>query len=131
MGRLNINHKAITAENAEMLKKLCPFGAISYTGGALDISSACKMCKMCVKKGGGLIEYAEDEAPGVDKSLWRGVCVYADCSGKRMKEKIKALGKGEIAKMLDEQEAEGKPRELTAICRFCNSNYTFTEKDLW
>ena len=53
-----------------------------------------------------------------------------DCSGKRMKEKIKALGKGEIAKMLDEQEAEGKPRELTAVCRFCNSNYTFTEKDL-
>lgn len=53
-----------------------------------------------------------------------------DCSGKRMREKIKALGKGEIVKMLDEQEAEGKPRELTAICRFCNSNYTFTERDL-
>jgi redox-regulated HSP33 family molecular chaperone len=32
--------------------------------------------------------------------------------------------------MLDEQEAEGKPRELTAICRFCNSEYTFTEKEL-
>ena len=53
-----------------------------------------------------------------------------DCSGKRMKEKIKALGKGEIVKMLDEQEAEGKPRELTAICRFCNSHYTFVEKEL-
>ena len=53
-----------------------------------------------------------------------------DCSGKRMKEKIKSLGKGEILKMLDEQEAEGKARELTAICRFCNSEYTFTEKEL-
>ena len=53
-----------------------------------------------------------------------------DCSAKRMKEKIKSLGKAEILKMLDEQEAEGKPRELTAICRFCNSEYTFTEKDL-
>ena len=53
-----------------------------------------------------------------------------DCSAKRMKSKIKALGAGEIAKMLDEQEAEGKPRELTAVCRFCNSEYTFTEKDL-
>jgi molecular chaperone Hsp33 len=53
-----------------------------------------------------------------------------DCSAKRMNEKIKSLGKAEILKMLDEQEAEGKPRELTAICRFCNSEYTFTEKEL-
>ena len=53
-----------------------------------------------------------------------------DCSAKRMNEKIKSLGKTEILKMLDEQEAEGKARELTAICRFCNSEYTFTEKEL-
>ncbi len=53
-----------------------------------------------------------------------------DCSRKRMQEKIKSLGKGEILKMLDEQVAEGKPRELTAVCRFCNSEYTFGEKDL-
>lgn len=53
-----------------------------------------------------------------------------DCSRKRMKSKILSLGKGEISKMLDEQEAEGKPRELTAICRFCNGEYTFSEKDL-
>ena len=53
-----------------------------------------------------------------------------DCSRERMRSKIKGLGKGEILKMLEEQQAEGKPRELTAVCRFCNSNYTFTEKDL-
>ncbi len=53
-----------------------------------------------------------------------------DCSAKRMQEKIKSLGKGEILKMLDEQVAEGKARELTAVCRFCNSEYTFVEKDL-
>ena len=53
-----------------------------------------------------------------------------DCSRERMQEKIKSLGKGEIIKMLDEQVAEGKPRELTAICRFCNSEYSFVEKDL-
>ncbi len=53
-----------------------------------------------------------------------------DCSRVRMQKKIKSLGKGEIIKMLDEQVAEGKPRELTAICRFCNSEYTFGEKDL-
>ena len=54
-----------------------------------------------------------------------------DCSAKRMQEKIKSLGKTEILKMLDEQVAEGKPRELTAVCRFCNSEYTFGESDLF
>ena len=53
-----------------------------------------------------------------------------DCSAMRMKEKIKSLGRAEILKMLDEQEAEGKERELTAICRFCNTNYSFTENEL-
>ena len=58
------------------------------------------------------------------------VSYKCDCSRKRMCEKIKSLGREEIVKMLDEQVSEGKPRELTAVCRFCNSEYTFTEKDL-
>lgn len=53
-----------------------------------------------------------------------------DCSRDRMLEKIKSLGSPEIKKMLDEQEAEGKARELTVICRFCNTEYTFGEKEL-
>ena len=58
------------------------------------------------------------------------VSYKCDCSRKRMRDKIVSLGKDEIKNMLAEQESEGKPRELTAICRFCNSEYTFTEKDL-
>ncbi len=53
-----------------------------------------------------------------------------DCGHDRMKKKIQSLGKKEILTMLDEQEAEGKPRELTAICRFCNTEYTYSEKEL-
>lgn len=53
-----------------------------------------------------------------------------DCSRDRMRSKIMSLGKEEILKMLDEQVAEGKPRELTAVCRFCNTEYTFSERDL-
>lgn len=53
-----------------------------------------------------------------------------DCSRERMRKKILSLGKEEVRKLLDEQEAEGKPRELTAVCRFCNGEYTYTEKDL-
>ena len=58
------------------------------------------------------------------------VAYKCDCSAGRMLEKIKSLGRSEILKMLDEQEAEGKPRELTAVCRFCNGEYTFTEDEL-
>ena len=58
------------------------------------------------------------------------VSYKCDCSRKRMEKKIKSLGKKEILTMLDEQEAEGKPRELTAICRFCSTHYTFSERQL-
>ena len=53
-----------------------------------------------------------------------------DCSYDRMKKKILSLGKTEVKNLLDEQESEGKPRELTAICRFCNHEYAYSEKDL-
>ena len=58
------------------------------------------------------------------------VAYKCDCSRERMRKKIKSLGKDEILSMLSEQEAEGKARELTAVCRFCSTEYTFTEADL-
>lgn len=59
------------------------------------------------------------------------VSYKCDCSRKRMREKILSLGKEEIMNMYNEQEAEGKPRELTAVCRFCNTEYTFKESDFF
>ena len=79
MGKLVIQHNLINEENAKTLMELCPFGAISYENGKLDISSGCKMCKMCVRKGGGLVTF-EEEVKVIDKSLWKGVCIYADCA---------------------------------------------------
>ncbi len=94
MGNLVINKKLVTDESAAALIKLCPFGAITYNGGEIDISSACKMCKMCVKKGNGLVEYVEDEVKEIDKSEWRGVAVYADCTdGKIHRVTFELLGK--------------------------------------
>jgi molecular chaperone Hsp33 len=58
------------------------------------------------------------------------VSYKCDCSRKRMREKILSLGQEEIKNMFDDQEKEGKARELTAVCRFCNTEYTFTEADL-
>lgn len=101
MGKLVINHNLVTPEKAEALVKLCPFNAITYDGGKLDISSACKMCKMCVRKGGGLVDYVEETTNEIDKSLWRGVCVYADCTG------------GKIHRVT--YELCGKAKELAAV----------------
>ena len=83
MGKLMIHHGLVTPEKAEQLVSLCPFGAISYEDGKLDISSGCKMCKMCVRKGQGLVSFEED-IKELDKSLWQGICVYADCSGGKL-----------------------------------------------
>jgi len=80
MGKLVVNQNLVTPEKAEKLISLCPFGAISYENEKLEISSGCKMCKMCVRKGEGVIDFVED-IKEIDKSLWRGICVYADCSG--------------------------------------------------
>ena len=80
MGKLVINHHLVTPEKAEALVSLCPFGAISYTDEKLDISSACKMCRMCVRKGQGLVDFVE-EVKEIDKQQWKGICVYADCTG--------------------------------------------------
>lgn len=52
------------------------------------------------------------------------------CSEERIKSAIASLGIKEVEKMLDEQEAEGKARELEVNCRFCNKNYRFEEKEL-
>ena len=41
------------------------------------------MCKMCVRKGEGLVEFVED-IKEIDKSLWKGICVYADFSGGKL-----------------------------------------------
>ena len=53
-----------------------------------------------------------------------------DCSRERMLSKMRALRREDILSMLDEQEAEGQARELTAVCRFCNTGYTFDEQTL-
>ncbi len=101
MGKLVVNHNLVNDENAQALVNICPFGAISYDGGKIDISSACKMCKLCVKKGGGLVSYEEEVKASVDKSLWNGICVYVDhCEGEIHRVTYELCGKAcELSKV--------------------------------
>ena len=67
------------ASDLESLVKICPFGAIEADGGKLSINAACRMCRLCIKKGGGVFEFVDDApAQGVDKSLWKGAAVVAE-----------------------------------------------------
>ena len=101
MGKLVINQNKVTADKASEIVNICPFGAISYDGSKLDISSACKMCKLCVKKSDGVIESEEEKKVTVDKSLWKGIAVYVDHS----ENKIHRVT----------YELLGKARELAAV----------------
>lgn len=77
MAKLVINQAKIG--NIEELIKICPFGALEEKNGELQINAACKMCKICVKKGPkGSIEFVEEEEKSIDKSLWKGIAVYVD-----------------------------------------------------
>jgi electron transfer flavoprotein alpha subunit len=69
-------------KDPQNLIALCPFDAIEYTDDVLSINSGCRMCRLCIKNGPpGIFEYIEDTRPGVDKSRWRGVAVFADQTG--------------------------------------------------
>lgn len=78
MGRLIINQSMIQENIIESLINICPFKAIEKLGDSINITSACKMCKICVKNSAGAISYEEDEIVEIDKSKWRGILVYID-----------------------------------------------------
>ncbi|NFL95375.1 electron transfer flavoprotein subunit alpha [Clostridium botulinum] len=79
MGKLVVNQEKLTPSIIEELVKICPFGALGENSGKIEISAACKMCKLCVKKGpAGVMEFVEEEKSHIDKGLWKGIAVYVD-----------------------------------------------------
>ena len=78
MGKLIVHQEKIT-DIAAMIE-ICPFKALEENNGKLEINAACKLCKLCVKKGQpGVMEFVEEEVgPAVDKSKWNGIAVYVD-----------------------------------------------------
>ncbi len=79
---LTIHREKIDSATAERLIAICPFGALEDTNGVLTVNAACRSCKLCVKKGpAGAITWADEAKLGVDKSVWRGVAVFAERRG--------------------------------------------------
>lgn len=78
MVKLIINQEKIT--DVASFLSLCPFGALEVENGVVAINAACKMCKLCVKKGpeGAAVLIEDVQAPSVDKSEWKGIAVYVD-----------------------------------------------------
>ena len=78
MPKLVIHQEKV--EDPQVLVDICPFGAMEEKDGKLSINAACKMCKLCVKKGpAGAVEYVEDEKKEeIDKSQWNGIAVRSE-----------------------------------------------------
>lgn len=104
MGKLLVHQDCVNDEIANKLIKLCPFGAIEYKDGKLEINAACKMCRICVKKGPkGVIEFVEEQIIKVDKSAYKGIAVYVDhVEGRIHPVTFELIGKArELAKKVD------------------------------
>lgn len=94
MGRLIVNQSMLQENIIESLINICPFKAIEKLGDSIDITSACKMCKICVKNSAGAISYEENEIVEIDKSKWRGILVYIDhLDGKIHPVSLELIGK--------------------------------------
>ncbi len=78
MARLIIHQERIS-DHQELIK-ICPFGALEEQDGNVIVNAACKMCRLCVKKGPeGAVEYVEDvKKAEINKAEWKGIAVYAD-----------------------------------------------------
>jgi len=123
MSKLICNQEKVNESNVEELIKICPFNAIEYKEGKIEINAGCKMCKICVKKGPtGVMDFVETEEVKIDKSLWKGIGVYVDHV------------EGVIHPVT--MELIGKARELAAVvnfpvyCVFIGSNITEKAKEL-
>jgi electron transfer flavoprotein alpha subunit len=77
-----MSHIAVHQNKAvdyQSLLALCPFGAIVVDNGHIAVTSACRMCKLCIKHDTlGVFELVEDDVAGVDTSEWNGIAVFIE-----------------------------------------------------
>lgn len=79
MGYIKINQSKVTKEIVKQLDEVCPFNAFDYIDSYLSINAACKVCKLCVKKGPkGVCEFIEESQAQINKEDYKGITVYIE-----------------------------------------------------
>jgi electron transfer flavoprotein alpha subunit len=79
MSYIKVNNDIIDDKIAQELIDICPFNAFDYIDSFLSINAACKVCKICVKKGPeGTCEFIEETKEKIDKTLYKGITVYIE-----------------------------------------------------
>lgn len=77
MPKLIIHQDKVT--NIEEFLAICPFNALENNHGIVEVNGACKMCRLCIKKGpSGAAELVEERVKAIDKSTWKDIAVYVD-----------------------------------------------------
>ncbi len=115
-----------------VLVQLLPFPADETIDQIEKNAANLKNISSFFDKGMTLTEIMDVVLDGVPYDAYDTIDVdyQCTCSRDRMKAGLMSLGEQEIKELLDEQSAEGKTRELTTVCRFCNNEYTFAENEL-
>ncbi|MGV8906143.1 MAG: lactate dehydrogenase subunit LctC [Acetobacterium sp.] len=104
MAGIKIIKQNADRETYEALAEICPFDAFSYENDVLEVTAACKMCKMCLKNGPeGVLILEEAEKVAIDKDLYKGITVYVDhIEGKIHPVTLELIGKArELAKVIN------------------------------
>lgn len=85
-----------------------------------------------LSRGTSLKEIADIALEGIEYDIFDELDVEyrCNCSRERVAAMLRSLGKKELLTLLDEQTAEGKPRELEVKCRFCGQAEVFDESAL-
>lgn len=77
MAEIAVHNELVS--DPEAMVKLCPFGAIELNGGKLSVNAACRVCRICLKKGPkGAFELIEGKVEEVDLTQWNGIAVYVE-----------------------------------------------------
>ncbi len=94
----------------QQLSGLCPFNAIIEVDGLIQITDACRLCKLCVKNGPpGFFELAENAVGNIDKKQWDGILVYVEQEfGSILPVSLEIVGKAKVL-------AEKSKQQLSAI----------------
>ena len=115
-----------------VLIQLLPFAAEAVIARLEQNAASLNNISMLFDSGKSIKEIADIALDGIPYDVFDELEVgyRCDCSRERTTRALISLGKKELLSLLDEQEAEGKPREIEVCCRFCDKKYRYTEADL-